>query len=170
MRKHAADVIWHGSPSQWVNANAFGFWAIFIVLNIVMQQQIAGWLMRMPGVGEKATLVQQIITVFPVLIMAWKWLVVHFHQYEMTEQVLRERYGIFNRQIHELELYRVRDTTTYRPFQLNIVGCGNVIMNTNDDSTPVAMISAIKNPDAVRTLLREKVEQARSNRGIVEIA
>jgi uncharacterized membrane protein YdbT with pleckstrin-like domain len=122
------------------------------------------------GLGEHAMLVFRIAMILPLLVMVVKALQIHFHTYELTSEVFRERVGLLNRQIHELELYRVRDTTTLKPFHLNICGLGHIRIDTSDFSTPIVGVLAVKQPDKVRQLLREQVENMRMQRGILEVS
>lgn len=169
MVKKSADALWSGSPSQWVNLKIYVIGFAIVALSVIWGDKIASALSRLPGIGAHHLLIQKLIILAAVLIALWRALELRFHHYEITNDVLREKFGILNRQIHELELYRVRDTTTYRPFDLNIFGCGNVIIDTTDHSTPVTVIRGIKKSDEVRKLLREKVEEARRRKGVVEL-
>lgn len=166
-------LIWSGRPSQWINAKfyvkAFFFLVIFIVLeaagffNAVFSEYL-------PELMSFKPLIKTILITAPFIYGAWRWLLVHLHQYELTEEVFREHYGVFNRVTHELELYRVIDTLTYKPFDLNVMKLGNVVMNTSDASDPVAYILAVPYPDELRKIVRQYVELNRERKGIVEVA
>src|SRR5689334_25396781 len=80
--------VWNGSPSQLLN------FPVFLVCGLTF------WL------------------VFPVLIAIWKWLVVKNIRYELTTERLRVRYGVLNKALDELELYRVRDYKLEQPLVL----------------------------------------------------
>lgn len=166
-------LVWAGRPSQWLNAKPFTGAICFFLVALVLQ-----------GSGFINTLFQEYLTdfaglkplfktvlfLFPLVWIGWKWLLVYTHNYELTDEVFREHYGVFNRVTHELELYRVIDTLTYKPFELNMMGLGNVVLNTSDASDPVAYILAVRQPDELRRVVRNYVEAQRTRKGIVEVA
>lgn len=166
-------IVWRGSPSQWVNMKPFTI-AILIFI-VVIGVNAAGLIdavfqQYLPGAQGLKPLVKTILFLAPVLACLWPWLQVKFHHYELTEEVFREHYGVLNRTVQEMELYRVNDTMTYRPFELNVVGLGNVVIHTSDSSDPTVVIAAVKDPDNVRQMLRHYVEIQRQRKGIVEVA
>lgn len=166
-------LVWAGRPSQWLNAKPFTGAIFFFIVVVILQASgfidalFAQYLDSFAGVKP---LFKTALFLFPILWMGWKWLLVYTHHYELTEEVFREHYGVLNRVTHELELYRVIDTLTYKPFELNVMGLGNVVLNTSDSSDPVAYILAVKQPDELRRLVRNYVEAQRTRKGIVEVA
>lgn len=78
--------VWNGTPSQVINIPAFALWGIFF------------WL------------------VIPIVIILWKWLVVKNTKYELTTERLKIRHGVLNKNMDDLELYRVRDFKLEKPF------------------------------------------------------
>ena|SRR5680860_617554 len=131
--------IWTGTPSQVINLPTF------IVLGLFF------WL------------------VIPVFMMLWKWLVVKNTKYELTTERLKTRYGVLNKQMDEIELYRVRDYRFEQPFFLRIFSLGNVVMQTSDKSHPLVTIRAIPNGEELRERIRTHVEECRVRKGVREI-
>jgi len=131
--------IWTGTPSQVINLPTF------IVLGLFF------WL------------------VIPVFMMLWKWLVVKNTKYELTTERLKTRYGVLNKQMDEIELYRVRDYRFEQPFFLRIFSLGNVVMQTSDKSHPLVTIRAIPNGEELRERIRTHVEECRARKGVREI-
>ncbi len=131
--------IWNGTPSQVINLPAFILLGLFF------------WL------------------VIPVFMMLWKWLVVKNTKYELTTERLKTRYGVLNKQMDEIELYRVRDYRFEQPFFLRIFSLGNVVMQTSDKSHPLVTIRAIPNGEELRERIRTHVEECRARKGVREI-
>lgn len=104
-----------------------------------------------------------------VLWAFFAWLKVNSHKYLITNERFLQTTGIFSRTTHEVELFRVRDITLVEPFSLRMIGCGNIIMDTTDKSTPVVALNSIKNPRPVMEILRKNIEIMRSKRGVREI-
>jgi uncharacterized membrane protein YdbT with pleckstrin-like domain len=132
-------IVWRGSPSQVINIPAFVFWGLLF------------WL------------------VVPVFIILWRWLVVKMTKYELTTQRLRTRYGVINKKMDELELYRVRDYRLDQPFYLRIFSLGNIILQTSDLTNPTVTIRAIPDCEQVREHIRTYVEACRVRKGVREL-
>ncbi len=131
-------LIWQGSPSQVINIPAFVCWGLLF------------WL------------------VFPIFIIVWQWLVVKMTKYELTTERFRVRYGVINKKMDELELYRVRDYKLDQPIFLRIFSLGNIILDTSDISNPTTIIKAIPNSEGVREQIRTSVEACRIKKGVRE--
>jgi len=161
---------WRSHPSQWINAKSYSFAAISLVaLWFLNHHGVLDQLFHFPFLYPHKAILKALLFMLPIGYAIWCWLSVHFHIYELTEEVLREHYGVLNRVSQELELYRVNDSMIYKPFELNVMGLGNVILHTTDSSTPIVVIQAIAEPDRLRELIRHFVEQQRQRRGVVEI-
>ena len=104
----------------------------------------------------------------PMILALVRYLRVSNHRYELTGQRLREQTGIFFRKSDVLELYRVRDISVDQPLLQRLAGCGRVILQTSDMSTPVVVLEAIPDPLAVADLIRDGVERCRVSKGVRE--
>jgi len=131
--------VWNGTPSQVINIPAFALWGIFF------------WL------------------VIPIVIILWKWLVVKNTKYELTTERLKIRHGVLNKNMDDLELYRVRDFKLEKPFFLRIFSLGNIILQTSDKSHPVVILRAIKNGEQIREQIRNMVEACRVKKRVREV-
>jgi uncharacterized membrane protein YdbT with pleckstrin-like domain len=99
--------------------------------------------------------------VIPVFMGLARYLRVSRHTYELTAQRLREQKGILFRRTEELELYRVKDISVDQPLLQRLTGCGRVVLETTDRSTPHVVLEAIPDPLAVADLIRDCVERCR---------
>ena len=131
--------IWSGSPSQWVNFPGYLFCLLFC------------WL------------------IVPLFVMLWQWLVLKNTTYELSSQRLKLRYGVLNKDINDLELYRVRDYKLEQPFFLRLVGLSNIKLNTADSTTPVVVLRGVRDGESLRDKIRSAVEQCRITKGVREI-
>lgn len=131
--------VWFGTPSQVVNLGTFIIMGLFF------------WL------------------VFPLFIILWKWLVVKNIKYELTTERLRTRYGVLNKKIDELELYRVRDYQFEQPFFLRLFSLGNIVLQTSDRSHPEVTLRAIPDGENLRERLRTHVEACRTTKRVREV-
>jgi uncharacterized membrane protein YdbT with pleckstrin-like domain len=129
-------LVWTGSPSQLLN------FPVFLICTVLC------WL------------------IVPVFIAIWKWLVVHNIRYELTSERLRIRSGVLNKELEELELYRVRDYKLEQPFWLRLFSLGNVTVTSTDVSQPHVTLRAIADSERVRELIRRNVEDCRTKKGV----
>jgi uncharacterized membrane protein YdbT with pleckstrin-like domain len=100
--------------------------------------------------------------VIPIFIGVWKWLVLRNTRYELTTERLRVRRGVLNKELEELELYRVRDYRLEQPFILRMFSLGNITINTTDVSQPIVILHGVRNSEHVREQIRNHVEQCRT--------
>jgi membrane protein YdbS with pleckstrin-like domain len=145
-------IIFRGSPSQVLNADVFAGCALVAIVLIVLS--IAFWwafLLLLP---------------VPIGIAAWKWLELKCRVFEVTSERIRMSQGIFTRRTDELELYRVNDISVVEPFILRSLGLGHVVLTTNDTSTPVLTISAVRRVKELREELRKCVETCRERKRV----
>ena len=133
------ETIWRGNPSHLTNLK----WYVF--------GGLCFWL------------------VIPIFIVLWKWLEIRNFRYELTTERFRTIRGILNREMDELELYRVKDTSMTQPFFQRMFGLGSVVLLTSDKSTPELLIEAIPEPMQVRELIRAQVERLRDRKRVREV-
>jgi uncharacterized membrane protein YdbT with pleckstrin-like domain len=87
----------------------------------------------------------------------------------MSTERFIEKTGVLSQKIQEIELYRVRDYTIYKPFIMRLFGLGNLILVTSDKSSPRIHLKAITNVENVRDMFRKQVEEAREKTGTKEV-
>jgi uncharacterized membrane protein YdbT with pleckstrin-like domain len=145
--------IFQGSPSQILNAYVFAGCGLVGVLVVVLGLLFNWWafLLLLP---------------IPIGIAAWKWLELKSRLFEVTTERIRMSRGIFTRRTDELELYRVNDISVVEPFILRTLGLGHVVITTDDTSTPVLTISAIRKVHELREDLRKCVEACRERKRV----
>ena len=130
------ELVWSGSPSQVLNVPVY---AVCLLLF---------WL------------------VVPVFYAAWNWLVLRNIRYELTSERLRIRQGVLNKELDELELYRVRDYSIVEPFWLRLVGCGNIVLATADTTNPNFILRAVPHAATLKDQIRTNTERMRQRRGV----
>lgn len=104
------------------------------------------------------------LLVLPIPYALWRWIQRRSHVTEITTERIRITQGIFSKRVDELELYRVRDITFVQPFALRIFGCGDLVLNTADVTTPVITLSAVPGDQALRDELRRAIEACRDRK------
>ncbi|NJL32090.1 MAG: PH domain-containing protein [Phycisphaerales bacterium] len=109
-------VIWSGSPTQWLGA---GWYALLVIMIVGL-----GWVhYRWQPWPMGYTLAGAALLMVPMLIV---WAGLKTTHYQLSSERLRSYHGILLRHVDELELYRVRDTAVVEPIVLRLLGCGHV--------------------------------------------
>jgi uncharacterized membrane protein YdbT with pleckstrin-like domain len=144
--------IFLGSSSQVLNVDVFGGCGLGAIALLVLSALFWwGFLLLLP---------------VPIGIAAWKWLELKCRVYEVTTERIRVSRGIFSKRTEEMELYRVKDLTLIEPFFFRLFGLGSVIITTNDVSTPMLTIHAVKRVKELREDLRQAVELCRDKKRV----
>ncbi len=89
-----------------------------------------------------------------------------FTKYKLTEEKLIIQTGFLNIKQEEVRLYRIIDVTLNRTFGQRIFKLGTIHCCSADKSTPEFDIKNIKNSEAVKELLSDKVEQERQRKRV----
>ncbi len=150
-------ILWQGSPSQWTNFGAF-----FIAL-VLAAFVVAAYFLTTAG---PLVLVALAVPVLIVLVRAIRTRAV---VYEITSERIRVSTGLFSRRSNELELYRVRDYTVIEPFWQRLVGCGDVVLETADRTSPHLVLRAVPRAHALKDQIRTHTELSRQRRGVRDI-
>ena len=132
-------LVWSGSPSQILNL------PVFVVCGVLF------------------------FLVVPIFIALWKWLVLRNTRYELTSERLKIRQGVLNKELDELELYRVRDHKLEQPFFLRIFSLGNITLRTADTTHPYIVLRAIHDGEHVLDLIRKYVEECRIKKRVLPL-
>ena len=149
--------LWKGSPSQIINFGVYFLCIsgliIFGVLLIMIPQTAARMAL---GAGMAICLVVALL----------RYIATRCRVYEVTSQRIRTSTGVFSRRTDEFELYRVKDITLIEPFFLRISGAGNIVITTNDTTTPTLTLEAIREPQSLREQIRKFAEVCRERKGV----
>jgi uncharacterized membrane protein YdbT with pleckstrin-like domain len=163
-------VLYQGGPSQMLNANIYFMCAVMLLLSMISVPLWKNVLEHAVPQYKGIYLITSKAFFFISIYWAIKsWLEIKSHKYKISTERLSESEGIFSRTTHELELFRVRDITFSEPFSLRMIGCGDIILNTTDKTTPIVVIHGVKDARAVMEILRRNVDIMRTRKGVREI-
>ena len=165
-------VLYRGSPSQTVNFQVFVVCIFIFVATMVlpsMWDDVTGAMPVLVQFKDQYMLALKVLFFVPVVWALAAWMKVNSHRYIITSERLREEEGVLSKNTDELELFRVKDISFTQPFFLRIFGCGNIILDTSDKSTPIVILYAIKNPTYVIDIIRHNVSIMRTKKGVREV-
>ncbi|MGI6201281.1 MAG: PH domain-containing protein [Christensenellales bacterium] len=89
-----------------------------------------------------------------------------FTKYTLTPEKLLVQTGMLNLKEEEVRLYRIMDVTLHRSVGERLFGLGTIHCCSADKSTPEFDIKWVKNPQQVKELLSDLVEQERMNKRV----
>ena len=110
------------------------------------------------------------LPVLALLIVAWRWFENMAAKYEVTEERLIIRRGIFSKSIDEIELYRIKDIRIDFSLINQWAGIGTITIISSDETTRAGPL-VIPHVDAAqqrRETLRKLVDAARQARSVRE--
>jgi uncharacterized membrane protein YdbT with pleckstrin-like domain len=111
------------------------------------------------------------LTVAALAIVGWKWFQNVAATYEVTEERLIVRRGIFVKSIDEVELYRVKDVRINFTIVNQMADIGAISITSSDETTRAGdlVLRDIKHARARRETLRRLVDTARQKRRVREV-
>jgi uncharacterized membrane protein YdbT with pleckstrin-like domain len=148
--------LWKGCTSHLVH-----FWTYFLWLIVAAGIAVAAVILVIPLLF--------VALLLPLIGMLARYIITRSTMYELTTQRLRKTSGVFNKQLDELELYRVKDSTLEQPFLLRLFGLGNVMIISSDATMPGVRINGIADAFEVREKLRVAVEGERDRKRVREV-
>ena len=169
--------VWSGSPSQILNL-ARGL-RVLVVLAVLVAVFLArnAILSFVGGFVEIESLPLPIDSILLAIIgvvaamqflkLAWAWFAIGSTVYTLTEERFIVQRGVINRRTDTLELYRVTDVTVVEPLLTRLVGAGDVVLLSDDRTTPAVRVRAIHQPLQVMALIRKHSEAIRQQRRLL---
>ena len=111
------------------------------------------------------------LTAIALLVVLWRWFENMAAKYEVTEERLIIRRGIFSKSIDEIELYRIKDIRIDFSLINQLAGIGRLTIGSSDETTRDGdlVIAGIDRAQERRETLRRLVDAARQKRRVREI-
>lgn len=153
-------LVWRGTPSQWTNFGTY-FFCLLLAAAIVAGYYFAPAEYQTPLIFAGLAI--------PALWMLGRYIATRCHRYEITSERVKITTGLLSRHSTELELYRVRDYSIVEPFWLRLVGCGNIVLQTSDRTTPQVVLRAVPHAQRLKDQIRTHTERMRQRRGVRDL-
>jgi uncharacterized membrane protein YdbT with pleckstrin-like domain len=148
------------STSGWIRGTLAGWATILLALAGLVLTALGEWGLLPLG-----------LTGIAALILAWKWFENMAARYDLCQDRLIVRRGIFIKSLDEIELYRVKDIRLDFSLINQWAGIGTITATSSDESTRTEplVLAHIENAQGRREQLRNLVEAARQKRRVREI-
>jgi uncharacterized membrane protein YdbT with pleckstrin-like domain len=160
----AEEPVWRGTSSQVKNASVFLFCGLCLCALILLF--VILWRNESTRDFSPYIFTPAIV---PIFIALARFLQTKNKAYELTTERLKITEGVFNKVTDTLELYRVKDLETRRPFWQRVVRVENIYINTSDISTPVVVIEAVPQKLGLADKIRNAVENIRMQKRVREL-
>jgi len=87
--------------------------------------------------------------------------------YRITTQRVVVETGLFSKRLDQIDLYRIHDYVVERPFGQRLMGTGNLVLSTQDRTTPAVKLAGLST-DVVKLYeqLRKATEVEKRRRGV----
>ena len=151
-------LVWRGTPSQWTNFGAYLF-SLILAAGV-----IAAYYLVPPQSFPQPLILLGLIV--PFLWALSRWIATRCQRYEVTSERVKITTGLLSRRTNEIELYRVRDYSIVEPFWLRLVGCGDVVLLTADNTSPSFVLHAVPRAATLKDQIRTHTERMRQRRGV----
>jgi len=89
-----------------------------------------------------------------------------FTKYKLTPSRLIIETGLFNTNVDEIRLYRIKDISYHQTFGERLWGLGCIKVISSDASVPQLTIERIKNSQKIKEILSQSIENARVKAGV----
>src|SRR5689334_6172674 len=130
-------IIFKGNPSV---VAIFGSLVLSVILFVALSAGLIYYWNQFPQGTLRHALFW--VPLIPLLVFLCKWIALSFLSYEITSERVKVIKGILSKRTDELELYRVKDTSLVEPFIYRMFSAGNIVIVTNDASTPMIELRA----------------------------
>lgn len=110
------------------------------------------------------------IATFCSVVLAYQFIALRMTEFEIAPEQIRIITGVFNRDIDHIELYRVYDYKTRKPFLMRLFGLENIRIYSGDRTRPILLIPGVKQSDNLVAIIRQRVEQQKQIKHIYEIS
>ena len=123
------------------------------------------------GVEHNALAIAAMMAAFVLtLLLAYRYLYITRLKWTITDKQLITQWGVLTRDIHYVELYRVVDYCERQSFMQMVFGLKDVIVYSNDRTTPAQRIYGVPGALVIIPLLKDLVEQQKREYHVYEIA
>jgi uncharacterized membrane protein YdbT with pleckstrin-like domain len=114
------------------------------------------------GLGEL------LLTIFTVGLAAlYFWVKARSAFYKVTTHRVLLEAGMFSKRLEQVDSYRIKDYVVERPFGQRLLGTGNLVLHTMDQTTPTIALRGVRTDVvALYEKLRAAAEAQRQRRGV----
>ena len=125
-----------------------------------------GWyllpILSLPIVGAS------IFLLIPILFALYKYLEVRSWRYQIYEDRIVERKGVFDVTYEEMRYFRIKSIMSEEPFWMRLIGVGNIKVISSEEFKPTITLYAIDDREKFVEFLQEVTTEWRKEMGVKE--
>lgn len=182
--EHADDILWYGRPSVFALAwPAFKIGILVLLCGAAYQYRITGILASLDRHMSKVSLDPQLLArietyidlgaagliVVALLVLIWKIVDLKSIYYEVTPDRIEWSRGIFDRQVDNLDMFRVIDLKLRRSLLECILGIGTVRLTTKDESDQHFDFVKVRDCRYLYDVIKEAGLEADKTRNVIHV-
>ena len=151
------ETLWRGTPSWATLGGKLGFMLLVLIVVPLVARFFAGRAFdldaasRIMRIGWLVTLLVLIYEAVTLLIALFR---IRSTVYTITNQRVMIESGLLSKSLSEIDLRYIDDSNFYQSVMARLLGIGNVTIISSDKSTPTYVLRNVKDPRAVREMIR----------------
>lgn len=159
----AEETLWRGTPSPILLIGKIAL-LLFILIAIPLvayffASTVADDLDKARNIRTAGWVIAAILALAQVVALVVAWLKLRSTLYIVTNQRVMIEEGIFSKTVNEIDLRYVDDSQFFQGLTQRVLGIGNVTLHSSDATTPTYMLRSVRDPRAVRELIRTHAYQ-----------
>lgn len=156
------ETLWRGTPSPTLLVGKLATLIVILVAIPAVAYFFASTMAELEKAGDMRTagwVITAILAAVQLVNLLVAWLKLRSTMYIVTNQRVMIEQGILSKTVNEIDLRYVDDSQFFQGLSDRLLGIGNVTLHSSDTSTPTYVLRSIRDPRAVRELVRAHAYQ-----------
>ena len=156
------ETLWRGTPSPTLLVGKLATLIVILVAIPAVAYFFASTMGELDKASDMRTagwVITAILAAVQLVNLLVSWLKLRSTMYIVTNQRVMIEQGILSKTVNEIDLRYVDDSQFFQGLSDRILGIGNVTLHSSDTSTPTYVLRSIRDPRAVRELVRAHAYQ-----------
>lgn len=156
------ETLWRGTPSPTLLLGKLGTLILILIAVPGLAYFFAATLGDLEKAGNMRTaawVITAVLAAAQIVNLLLAWLKLRSTMYIVTNQRVMIEQGIVSKTVNEIDLRYVDDSQFFQGLSDRILGIGNVTLHSSDTNTPTYVLRSVRDPRAVRELIRAHAYQ-----------
>ncbi|HYO77847.1 MAG TPA: PH domain-containing protein [Thermoanaerobaculia bacterium] len=154
--------LWQGTPSPTLLAGHVAL-IVATLIGVPLLAHFFGSTMPDPERGQSMIgfgwIATALLIAVQLIVLVIAWVKLRSTMYTISNQRVLIEQGVFSKTVDEIDLRYVDDSQFAQTFVDRILGIGNITLMSSDQSTPRYVLHSVKDPRAVREIIRAEAYQ-----------
>lgn len=156
------ETLWRGTPSPTLLLGKLATLILILVAIPALAYFFASTIGELEKANDMRTagwVITAILAAVQLVNLLVAWLKLRSTMYIVTNQRVMIEQGILSKTVNEIDLRYVDDSQFFQGLSDRLLGIGNVTLHSSDTTTPTYVLHSIRDPRAVRELVRANAYQ-----------